>query len=90
MAFMDDPETAGMLFTHLEHMNMDLKFHSAKLERPDIDHEMKMWKKTADKKRVSGSLSKMISLEWCFFFVLNGQLPKGRKVGIPLENLPHI
>ena len=87
MACMDDPETAGMLFTHLEHMNMDLKFHSAKLERPDIDHEMKMWKKTADKNTVSGSLSKMISLEWCF--VLNGCLPKGRKVGIPLEFLPH-
>ena len=66
MAFMDDPETADMLFTHLERMNTDLKFHSAKLERPDVDHEMKMWKKTADKKTVSGSLSKMISLEWCF------------------------
>ena len=56
MAFMDDPETAGMLFTHLEHMNMDLKFNSVKLERPDIDHEKKMWKKTAENNMVRGSL----------------------------------
>ena len=69
MAFMDDPETAGMLFTHLEHMNMDLKFHSAKLERPDVDHEMKMWKKTVNKNTVSGSLNKMINLEWCFVLI---------------------
>ena len=66
MAFMDEPETASILFTHLEHMNMDLKFHSAKLERPDFDHGMNMWKKTADKNTVSGSLSKIISLEWYF------------------------
>ena len=52
MAFMDDPETSALLSTHLEHMNVDLKFHSGNLELHNIDRKIKMLKKTAEKNMV--------------------------------------
>ena len=52
MAFMDDPETSALLSTHLEHMNVDLKFYSGKLELHNADSKIKMLKKTAEKNMV--------------------------------------